>query len=63
MNIKKYIGCISNIFTIVDDDLNKNIILNYKKVSNYQQMNSIDNFIIRELKKETNIVKRNLYLN
>ena len=65
VNIKKYLSCISNIFTLVEDDFPNKALLNYKKVSNFQKMNNIDNFITVELKKETpiDVLTQNLIQN
>jgi len=43
--IDKYIGCISSIFTILENNLTKGIILDYKRVDYYNKMDSIDKFI------------------
>lgn len=43
--IDKYIGCISSIFTILENDLARGILLDYKRVTYYNKMDSIDKFI------------------
>ena len=44
ININKIIGCLSNVFTIIENNKN-NITLKYKRVSNYNELDSIDSFI------------------
>jgi len=55
INIKKYLSCISNIFTIEEYKLSSKGLLNYKKVSNFEKLNSIDNFIVIELKRDVDV--------
>ena len=55
INIKKYLSCISNIFTIEEYKLSSKGLLNYKKVSNFEKLNSIDNFIVIELKRDEDV--------
>lgn len=55
IDIKKYLSCISNIFTIEEYKLSSKGLLNYKKVSNFEKLNSIDNFIVIELKRDTDV--------
>ena len=40
INILKYRSCFSTVFNIINDDFEKGIILQYKKVSNFHSMNS-----------------------
>ena len=50
INIKRFIKCFSPIFNLLQDDINKDIKLRYKKVSNFNEMESIDAFITELLK-------------
>jgi hypothetical protein len=48
IHLKNYLSCLSSVFTIIDGDLSgksDEIKLKYKRVSNYNQMDSIDSFI------------------
>lgn len=48
-NVKKKIGCISSVFTIESKDFQKNIVLRFKRVSNYNKRESQDAFIIEKI--------------
>ena len=59
-NIKPFIGCLSSVFNVLQDDLKKGIEMRYKRVDNYNKMESMDAFIIDLLNKntyETNIIE------
>ena len=45
IKLNKYIGCLSAVFNIIDDNLSKGIILRYKRVSYFNKMESIEAFI------------------
>ena len=47
-------SCISNIFNIIKYKLNEGIVMRYKRVSNYNEMNAIDSNIVELLKREFN---------
>jgi hypothetical protein len=49
LNIKKIIGCLSSIFSLVSDDLDSGIIMRFKRVANYNEMDSQEAFIIEML--------------
>jgi hypothetical protein len=49
INVKKIIGCLSSLFTIESKDYQKNIILRYKRVGNYNKRDSLDAFIIEKI--------------
>tara|TARA_B100000795_G_scaffold199322_1_gene153171 strand:- start:15960 stop:21974 length:6015 start_codon:yes stop_codon:yes gene_type:complete len=60
IHLKNYMACLSGIFTIVEGDLTsqKNEIkMQYKRVSNYNEMDSIDSFINEMSKQEEPIDK------
>ena len=57
IQLSKYIGCISSIFNIISSNLQKGIVMRFKRVSNYDVMNSINAFITEMINnKNTNIV-------
>lgn len=49
INVKKIVGCLSSLFTIESKDYQKNIVLRYKRVSNYNKRDSLDAFIIEKI--------------
>lgn len=49
IKLKQYLGCASSIFNIINDDLNKGIVMRFKRVSNYNEMDSQEAFIIELL--------------
>jgi hypothetical protein len=54
IHLKNYLACLSSVFTIIEGDLSgksNEIKLKYKRVSNYNQMDSIDSFI-NEMRKK-----------
>ena len=55
INVKKNIGCVSSVFNIIQDNISKDggIIMRYKRVSNYSDMDAKDAFI-RELVNQDN---------
>jgi hypothetical protein len=55
IKISEYIGCLNDVFNVYKDDLSKEIILRYKKVSNFNEMDSLEAFIVTQytLKKAT----------
>jgi hypothetical protein len=57
IKIKSYIGCLSTIFTVLKDTIKKRdgeITMKYKRVSNYNEMDSIESFITDQRKKDEN---------
>ena len=44
-NIKKYIGCISSIANLIQYDIKTEILMRFKRVSHFDEMNSIEAFI------------------
>ena len=51
LNLTKFIGCVSNSFNIIEDDLKKGIIMRYKRVSNFNLMSSQNALIIELVNK------------
>jgi hypothetical protein len=49
MAIKPFIGCISSVFNVVSDDVNKGVVMRYKRVANYNLMDSQEAFIVEKL--------------
>jgi hypothetical protein len=49
MKLKGIIGCLSSIFNVVNDDINKGIVMRFKRVANYNEMDSQEAFIIELL--------------
>ena len=51
IRLSKYVGCVSNCFNIIEDDLKKGIVMRYKKVSNFNIMSSQQALIIELVNK------------
>jgi len=51
INLSKLQGCVSSIFNIIEGDLRKGIIMQYKRVSNFSEMESQEAFIVTLLNK------------
>ena len=49
IHLKKIIGCVSSIFSVIEDELAKGIVMRYKRVANYNEMTSQEAFIIDNL--------------
>ena len=49
LNIKKYINCLSTIFVLLESDIKKGIEIDYKRVSHFNNMSSVEKFISRQL--------------
>tara|TARA_Y100000741_G_scaffold364860_1_gene357417 strand:+ start:7 stop:4815 length:4809 start_codon:yes stop_codon:yes gene_type:complete len=45
-DISKFIGCLNDVFNIENNDLSKGIILRFKRVSNFNEMDSQEAFIV-----------------
>jgi len=52
LNIKKNIGCLSSVFNIINDDIKNDITLRYKRVSNYNEMDSKEIFVLDMLRND-----------
>ena len=68
IKLKSYTSCLSSVFTIIDEDLSsqqEELRLKYKRVSNYNELDSIDSFIneMRKNDEESGIIIRKLYQN
>ena len=60
INIDKLLGCVSSVFNVVIGDLKKGIIMRYKRVANFNEMDSVDAFMVELLNRgntDENIVK------
>uniref|UniRef100_A0A6C0B6W0 Uncharacterized protein n=1 Tax=viral metagenome TaxID=1070528 RepID=A0A6C0B6W0_9ZZZZ len=53
VNIKEKAGCLTSIFDIIDDSSPEKTVLRYKRVSNFQKMDSM-NALINEIYSQTN---------
>ena len=51
IHLSKFIGCVSNCFNVIEDNLKKGIVMRYKKVSNFNVMSSQQAFIIELVNK------------
>jgi hypothetical protein len=51
INIKKYINCLSLLFVFLETELTDGLEFDYKRVSHFNNMNSVDKFISRQLLK------------
>lgn len=49
LNLRRFLPCLSNIFSIINDDINAGIVMRLKRVSNYNEMDSQEAFIIEKL--------------
>jgi len=49
INLNSIIGCVSSVFNILVGELQKGIVLRYKRVSNFNEMESTDAFIVELL--------------
>ncbi len=54
IKLKNIMGCISTVFNVMSDDLKNGIVMRFKRVSNYNEMDSIDAFITEMLNREYN---------
>ena len=52
-NIPENMGCISSIFNVIDYKEGQRIIMRYKRVSNYNELESIDAFIMQQFLKSS----------
>jgi hypothetical protein len=52
-NIPENMGCISSIFNVIEYKEGQRIIMRYKRVSNYNEMESIDAFIMQQFLKSS----------
>lgn len=60
LNLQSIIGCVSSVFNIINDDLKETIVMRYKRVNNFNKLESIEAYIVEMLNKnnyETNIIK------
>ena len=49
INLNSLVGCVSSVFNILVGELQKGIVLRYKRVSNFNEMESTDAFIVELL--------------
>ena len=71
INLSKIIGCLSSVFNVISDETNnkesktKEILLKYKRVSNYNEMDAIDSYInkLRKDGMEINAIIEKLTMN
>ena len=64
INLDQYISCLSTVFTITDSELKKDtneLLMKYKRVSNYNELDSVESFINdmrKEGKSEPDIIQK-----
>ena len=59
--LAKIIGCVSSAFVVESDDISKDIVMRFKRVSNFNKMTSMEAFIIEKQKeglRDINIVNK-----
>ena len=49
INLKSIIKCVSSVFNVIDHDIVKGAVLRFKKVENYNEMDSMEAFIVESL--------------
>ena len=49
LQLEKIGSCISSVFNVIESNINKGIIMRFKRVSNYNDMNSQDAFIVDKI--------------
>lgn len=49
INFKSIIKCVSSIFNVIEEDIIKGAVLRFKKVANYNEMDSMEAFIVESL--------------
>ena len=49
MAIKPFIGCLSSVFNVVSDDVSKGAVMRFKRVANYNIMDSQEAYIVEKL--------------
>jgi len=54
LNFKPIMGCVSSVFSILEENISKGIIMRFKRVSNYNEMNSQEAFIVDNININTN---------
>ena len=54
INLNNIIGCISSIFNVVTGDLKTGIVMRYKRIANYNEMDSQEAFIVEMLNNSAN---------
>lgn len=53
LKIKNIMGCVSTVFSVVNDDIKTGIVMRFKRVTNYNEMDSIDAFITEMVNRNT----------
>ena len=51
LNLSKKQGCFANIFSIIEEEKDKPVRLQYKRVSNFSEMESLEAFMITQMKR------------
>jgi len=54
IKLKTIMGCVTSIFNVLSDNLKNGIVMRFKRVANYNEMDSIDAFITEMLNREEN---------
>lgn len=54
IKLKNIMGCITTVFNVLSDNLKNGLVMRFKRVANYNEMDSIDAFITEMLNREEN---------
>lgn len=54
IKLKNMMGCVTTVFNVLSDNLKNGLIMRFKRVANYNEMDSIDAFITEMLNREEN---------
>jgi len=54
IKLKNVMGCVATVFNVLSDDMKNGIVMRFKRVANYNEMDSIDAFITEMLNREEN---------
>ena len=50
IHVDRYIGCLSSMFNVLESDLKTGILMRYKRVANYNEMDNITAFMTEQIK-------------
>jgi hypothetical protein len=54
IKLKSIMGCVTTVFNVLSDNLKNGLVMRFKRVANYNEMDSIDAFITEMLNREEN---------
>lgn len=55
INIERYMGCLSSVFTLIEPDLDKDILMDFKRVAYFNKMDDIERFITQRIQKKVSV--------